>query len=133
MDRSLDPETADKMSRLITSVIPDILAFTPGNADMTLHVKTLFGVIQLGFPGLEPQVPSISEFFNFTEIKVEEADCSDDDLAEYRAYVQTAGVVGERTILEDYLIARKFQPVVQVCSILMSEIIHISNYSIGEI
>lgn len=128
MDRSLDPETTDKMSRLMTSIIPDILAFTLGNLDMALHVKTLFGVVQLGFPSLEPQVPSTSPRSKSRRLLAPMITSQS-----ISHMCRRPGEDGERTTLEDYLIARKFQPVVQVCSILRSEIVYIFNYCIGEI
>lgn len=92
----------------------------PNPVDMVLHMKSLLGTFRESFPeikGPKLEAPSLSQFFNCTVPRVKNVDCSNDDLAEYKSFMETYGGVGGSATLTDYLIARKFQPVVQVCRI----------------
>ncbi|KFY35058.1 hypothetical protein V494_06247 [Pseudogymnoascus sp. VKM F-4513 (FW-928)] len=85
----------------------------PGNPGMINCIRSLLSAVHQVIPRSEPEAPTTSQFFNFTDIKIEDADCSNDDLAAYKSFVQTEGEVGRRTSLTDYFIAKKFQPVVK--------------------
>lgn len=89
-------------------------------ADTVLHMQSPLGIFRESFPeikGPELEGPSLCQFFNFTVPKVKDVDCSDDYLAEYKSFAQTDATVGRSATLTDYLIARTFQPVVQVSRI----------------
>ena len=116
----LDPAEAPKCSPQDMEDFMSKLPAVPNPVDMVLHMKSLLGTFRESFPeikGPELEAPSLSQFFNCTVPRVKDVDCSDDDLAEYKSFMETYGGVGGSATLTDYLIARKFQPAVQVCRI----------------
>ncbi|OBT62926.1 hypothetical protein VE03_07867 [Pseudogymnoascus sp. 23342-1-I1] len=106
----------DEFNKTIAIHMPYILAAISRDPGMVSRVKEYLAVVREDIPWIttsKPELPFLSQFFNFTEIEVMEADCSSDDLAEYVSFVQTAGEIGGRTTLTDYLIARNSQPLAQ--------------------
>ncbi|OBT98681.1 hypothetical protein VE01_03331 [Pseudogymnoascus verrucosus] len=108
-------DITDEFSKAMATALPDVLADISTDPGAVSRLRAFLAIVrEETFRFMDPKEPPfLSQFFNFTEIEIKDADCSNDDFAEYKSFVQTAGEVGRRTTLTDYLIARKFQPLVQ--------------------
>jgi hypothetical protein len=122
-------DITDEFSKAMATALPDVLADISTDPGVVSRLRAFLAIVrEETFRFMDPnEPPFLSQFFNFTEIEIKDADCSNDDFAEYKSFVQTAGEVGRRTTLTDYLIARKFQPLVQVRSMLRYTTILTSN------
>ncbi|OBT76603.1 hypothetical protein VF21_05322 [Pseudogymnoascus sp. 05NY08] len=114
--QQFDPTQGPKLSPQEMEDFMSGLPVVPNPPDMVLHMNSLLQTFRGSFPevkGHQLEAPSLSQFFNCTAPRIKDANCSDDDLVEYKSITQADEGVGRSASLTDYLIAKTFQPVVK--------------------